>query len=567
MHKAILAVFCLFFILATTNGYAHEYFKSPDYWELTRGDQKDYINLRVDNYCKSKKIKRDSLEYVCGITHSLQKIFKDKYWFKGEIGDTVILQMARNERESFQIAIIPLKENVLKRVELSINGLKHKKGKRIPANAIKIFNVEYVKTTRASYPTPHLGWWPDPLVPMNAVDIPASETRAFWVEVRTPKNIPAGRYNGTITITGTNIHPTKLSLIVDVWDFTLPEEQVVQTCTWLNTGRCAKKYGQERKLEMYRKYAWYFLDHKINPLGIGKHFFKKDNYSVVTENLRMAFKRGLSRFEIPRQKGDDLKNYCDHLRKCGWFDRAMVYGYKDEPHPRDYEAFRKDSAKIRKVEPNLKIFMAESPVPDLYGAVDVWWSSMPADNVNYIKDRLLAGNEVWWYRCGIPIRLEYYRPFYEYPSDVLIDRPSIDMRIFYTMIWKFGMTPATFFYNGISWPSGFEKWPAEPWQISSWPWNGDGYVVYPGEKGPLPSIRLKCIADGIEDFEYLYILQEAVRKVRWGKRADIKKARELLAIPSSLVVFTYHYNKDPNALFNFREHVADMIIKLKQKQK
>lgn len=561
MKKII--VFLMFSTIVSIT-YAHEYFKSPDYWELTRGDQKDYINARVDSYCEAGKVDKNSLDYVCGTAHSLHKIFKDKYWFKGEIKDTVTLQMARSERESFQIAVIPIKEKDLKGMTLTIGRLKHGNGKELPASAVNCFNIEYVETASASYPTPHIGWWPDPLLPIEAVDIPSAETRAFWIEVRTPSNLQSGFYTGTITIGGENTHETKLSLNIEVWDFALPEEQIVETYTWLNSGNCGKKYGKDRELEMYRTYSWYFLDHKINPLDIGKTFLKKDDYSTVTENLHLAFEHGLKRFQIPRLKGDDLHRYCNHLRKQGWFDRTMIYGYKDEPHPRDYEAFRKDSAEIRKVEPNLKIFMAESPIPELYGAVDVWLSSMPADNSTYIKNRLSAGNEVWWYRCGIPVRLEYHRPYYEYPSDVLIDRPSIDMRIFYLMLWKFGMTPATFFYNGMSWPKDFEKWPIAPWQTSAWPWNGDGYVVYPGETGPLPSIRLKCLVDGIEDYEYLHLLQKALKTKRRAKKQYVKRANELLAVPNDLIVFTYHYNKDPDALFNYRRQVAELIVKLQQ---
>ena len=34
--------------------------------------------------------------------------------------------------------------------------------------------------------------------------------------------------------------------------------------------------------------------------------------------------------------------------------------------------------------------------------------------------------------------------------------------------------------------------------------NGDGILIYPGANGPLPSIRLENIRDGIEDFELLH---------------------------------------------------------------
>ncbi|MDD2706466.1 MAG: DUF6067 family protein [Verrucomicrobiae bacterium] len=539
-----------------------EYFKAPDHWELTLGDQKDYIEARVDRYCQARKIKPDSLEYVCGTANSLTKIFKDKYWFKGEIGDEVVMDMARNERESVQVAVIPLKDKLLRGVTLTVGELKNGQGVKLPSGAIQVFNVEYVETTKACYPVAHVGWWPDPLLPAKAVDIPAAETRAFWLEARTGKDIPAGRYEGKITVAATGLSSVVLSLTINVWDITLPSEQVAQTCTWLNAGKCGVKHGKDREKEMYRVYAEYFLDHKINPLELGKQYCTTNDYSAVTENLKWGFEHGLARFEIPRLKGADLKKYCEHLRRQGWFDKAMIYGYKDEPHPRDYEAFRKDSEAIRQVEPKLKIFMAESPVAGLDGAVDVWWSSMPADQPEEIRRQLRAGREVWWYRCGIPVRLEYARPFYEYPSDVLLDRPAIDMRVFYLMMWKFRMTPATFFYCGMQWPSGFEKWPQQPWQTSVTLWNGDGYVVYPGENGPMPSIRLECMVDGIEDYEYLSLLRQAVDKASNAAAADVEAARKLLEVPVELVVSTHYYNKDPKVLLEFRRKVAGMIVKL-----
>ncbi|MDD5483332.1 MAG: DUF6067 family protein [Kiritimatiellae bacterium] len=539
-----------------------EYFKSPDHWELTLGDQKDYFEAGLEKFCSAGNIAAQSLDYVCGTEHSLHKMFKDKYWFKGNISSNVSISLAKNERESFQVAVLPLKDKTLCGMTAALTPLVNDAGQRFPEDSAKIFNVEYVETTNACYPVAHKGWWPDPLVPMTAVDVPPAETRAFWIEIRSPADIPAGAYRGILTISGTNTEPFKINVNVEVWDFTLPKEQIVQTCTWLSSANCGKRYGKDRELEMHRVYAEYFLDHKINPLDLGNAHYKSNDYSAATKDLENGFEHGLSRFQIPRLKGEALKKYCDYLNEKGWLDKAMIYGYKDEPHPRDYPAFRRDSEAIRATVPDLKIFMAESPHPGLYGAVDIWWSSMPANDMEAIRNQLAGGQEVWWYRCGIPVRLEYYRPFYEYPSDVLLDRPSIDIRIFYLMIWKFKMTPATFFWCGMHWPKGFDKWPAESGLTSPGQWNGDGYVVYPGENGPLPSIRLECMTDGIEDFEYIHLLKNAIEKSKNMSAEDIEAAKKLLAIPPELIVFTYHYNKDPHALFAFRKQVAEMILKL-----
>ena len=184
--------------------------------------------------------------------------------------------------------------------------------------------------------------WPDPLVPQRPVNIPSEECRAFWLEIRTLKDTKPGLYNGQITVSGENIQSQKLSLSVKVWPFSLPEKQVVETCTWLSRARIGK--DKETQLRIYRKYCELFLDYKINPLGLGRFFYNKSDYSIVLKNLEWATERGLTRFQIPRLKGQELKNFCDALRQKKLFSKAMIYGYKDEPHPRDYEAFKKDSA-------------------------------------------------------------------------------------------------------------------------------------------------------------------------------------------------------------------------------
>jgi len=206
--------------------------------------------------------------------------------------------------------------------------------------------------------------------------------------------------------------------------------------------------------------------------------------------------------------------------------------------------------------------MAESPDPGLYGSVDIWWSSMPSDNTDYINNQLENGKEVWWYRCGIPVRLKYSMPYYYYPSSVLVDRSSLVTRIIYTMIWKFKMTPATFFYAGFCANPGEANKETYEWETGSWLWNGDGFVVYPSPDGPIPSIRLKCMADGVEDYEYLHILKHKLQNTPSLSDDLRKQAENLLNIPEKLMVNTHYYNRDPFVLLKFRKEVGDLIAKI-----
>jgi len=545
-----------------------------DRWGVGRWDQRDHLRRKIE---QSAFAGRD-VQFVTGIETPLGKVHRDKLWFKGEISDAVEISAAKNETESFQLAVIPLADDGLKGIDLQWQDLVGQtSGAVIDRENLNIWRIGYVQideSIRPSFP----GEWPDPLLPMAPMDLEADELGGIWVEIKVPGNAEADVYRGTISVSALDCEDVSVSLKVTVMDFALPEEHVFRTTTWVMPSSLKSRYGPDKELEMFRTYCGAFLEHKISPLNVGKSYYKKDDYSVVDANIALALEGGLSTFEIPRLKGEELHRYCEHLREKNWFDKAMIYGHKDEPAEEDYPAFREDSREIRKVEPDLKIFMAESPHPGLYGAVDVWWASMVDENRAFVRDRLGAGDEVWWYRCGIPVRCRFNRPYWEFPSDALIDRPSIDARIFYWMSWKFGMTPATFFWCGIQWGEMIpEDWPADgtpivlPRQgsdVYSGTRNGDGWVMYPGAEGPLPSIRLKCIRDGIEDYEYLWVLAKRLDEIRCMTRPQgpnvIAETERLLAVSHELVVDTDYYAKDPERLLACRESIARQILKLQK---
>ena len=114
---------------------------------------------------------------------------------------------------------------------------------------------------------------------------------------------------------------------------------------------------------------------------------------------------------------------------------------------------------------------------------------------------------------------------------------------------------------------GRDRWPEVPWNpLTNLQVNGDGQLIYPGPDGkPLSSIRFDMIRDGIEDYEYLYILNDLVSSAEKNPKADralVAKARKLLSIPDSIVASPCDYTLDPNLLTNTRKEVAEMIERL-----
>ncbi len=81
--------------------------------------------------------------------------------------------------------------------------------------------------------------------------------------------------------------------------------------------------------------------------------------------------------------------------------------------------------------------------------------------------------------------------------------------------------------------------------------NGGGYLFYPGTPcgidGPVASIRLKVLRDGMEDYEYFAILRE-----RSGDPA-VKRLVDKIA-PN-----WWDYCRDPRVLLDVRRELAEAI--------
>jgi hypothetical protein len=81
-------------------------------------------------------------------------------------------------------------------------------------------------------------------------------------------------------------------------------------------------------------------------------------------------------------------------------------------------------------------------------------------------------------------------------------------------------------------------------------YNGDGQLIYPGLDGePWSSIRMECIRDGIEDFEYFAILQDRLDELRAvtdmsGKEDLIKEGESIMRLAMDLAGNPLTYSRD-----------------------
>lgn len=516
--------------------------------------------------------------YCIGTETSLLKILRHER-FGGEIGKPLRISTARREFESGQAVIIAYGKS-LEQIEVTVSSLTGPAGAVIPPPLLNI--VGYVETRRPKYETDYVGWWPDPLMPVQPFDVAKGSAQPIWVTVQPPDDAPAGIYKGAITVRPGNAPESILPVEVRVWDFALPVEPHLRTAFALFQHEISAWYG-EYTSEMKRDWYAFMLDHRLNPMNLY-------NKTPIPEKADLPFcvERGLNAFSLTftYNRSDSareelaamIREYESYLKTRGWWDKAFIYGF-DEVKPDRYSELRGMYGWVKTEFPDLPRMCTVAPTGKLKGSVDIW---VPLTS-NYIEGDARAfekaGDEVWWYVCCVP--------HHPYPN-FFIDYPAVDHRVIFWMNWKHRI-PGFLYYAVNNWLTNRtardlpeehrsfddpadqaalnagKRWPEMKWNTFTFDnYNGDGHLVYPGPDGrPISSIRLECIRDGIEDYDYFAILEGLVRNARpETDKGLLEQARKLLTISDDIIGSPCDYTLDPAPITHTRQQVAEMIERL-----
>ena len=264
-----------------------------------------------------------------------------------------------------------------------------------------------------------------------------------------------------------------------------------------------------------------------------------------------------------------------HLRDKGWLDMSYVYFF-DEPNPKQYQFVHDQYARLKNAAPGIGRMITEKIDPVLVGGPNIWCPMTSTYNHEDAKERRAAGDTIWWYICTHP-----KRPF----AGVFIDHPGTDLRIWAWQTWQYGVT-GLLFWNTTLWTTAlvYPDHPQNPyedpmgWTSSPYvegarePWgNGDGRLVYPPEAaggvasepildGPVACYRMEMLRDGIEDYEYLAMLERLLDEKGDALPARTRRRyRKLLTVPERISKDLMAYTKDPAPLERHRNKVAQAI--------
>lgn len=228
----------------------------------------------------------------------------------------------------------------------------------------------------------------------------------------------------------------------------------------------------------------------------------------------------------------------------GWHGRLYTY-LLDEPDTAEaYQRIRDWSALVHEVNveyrTSIKFLATEQPAPqeeawgDLYGSVDIWvpccdhvWQDLEySDGQRTIAQRQALGEEIWWYTAMVQPSTAWLN----------VNNNPLVLEKNYAPIWLLDYPPANFrvpsWLNQLSGFTGLLYWDtvytgrsADIWtdpanlvverslpRVGADYYLSDGLLFYPGHvntigfDGPIPTMRLKWIREGMDDYDYIALL-------------------------------------------------------------
>jgi len=494
------------------------------------------------------------------------------------------IKAARNEAEAFQI-VVHAGDGGLQGVNASASDLKADGGV-IDQKNIMLFREHYVLVRVPSpkakeqpglipdalIPFPEPGAKPPakpPLYPSAPFAVAPASNQPIWVEIHVPSDAAPGEYKGTIAVTADGEKPLDVPVTLTVWDFVLPDRPTLKTNFGglgkrLLTGHAGFKPDTPPYRDLERRYAASMAAHRLCP-PIPPYLrpnVRPDGTISATET-HAALKEWIETYHVTgiplRLEGADpagkdrdrnvkfLQSTWAYLKENGWEKYAYVYIF-DEPNTKDaYDEVRKRAKMVHEVQPGLKVLCTEQPTPreaawgTLVGSVDIWVPPWSLFDEKAIAERQKAGEEAWSFTTLCPGKKGEDTPYWQ------LEFPLLNYRIPAWTSRHLGLT-GLLYWTVVYWPE------TDPWTNPlsyKQQYNGEGTLYYPGGEagidGPVASLRLKALRDGLEDYEYLVLAGEA-------------GAEKAAAIGRSWT----QWETDPAKLAVAREQLAALILARKK---
>ncbi len=466
----------------------------------------------------------------------------------------------RDEVESVQLMITP--EKNVTSYEFTPGDLKNEAGDIFGKDNIEVFVQWYVNVEKSYNTAAGYGYYPDALVPMAAMkkeklnSISAGNNQGIWLNANIPADAKPGFYTGTGELK-LDSKTYEISIELTVYDAAMPEEVHPRSCflIWhqliepaegsgslavmqsyydlLVEKRCMPMYPAPEIYNDYDRFIQWNIENVVNNPKVSAYALPYDFYvdenkkRMLSENKVMELLEKMAVKNVALRKNGDMTT--------NLFTKAYYYlgSIIDEPTGETLQRVKQcdliiSQSKFAVAEQYLKDY------PDLYdallavdhvvttpynedllgsdteGGVQAWcpqfqhWHTEEQRQKFYDRqnttDRLM-GEEAWWYGCNNP-----QAPFPTYH----LDDDLIASRVLSWMQYDYGSQ------GNLYWCVNYPQ--EDIWEnaYAIGGAAGEGNLTYPGArfrlKQPLATLRLESIREGLEDYEYFWMIENAINE-------------------------------------------------------
>ena len=420
------------------------------------------------------------------------------------------IKAVRNEYAPFQIAVHAVDD--LESVSVEVGAITSG-ANVIAADNVEKLLVETVTIEKESMPTDRK-IWPDPLPPYHDFAVTAGETRAVWIDLFIPENTVAGEYVVPVSISSSAGESMSIQVKLDIRDIAIPTIPTLSTAFGIGYSNILKAHKLEDGSPVAQKlkedYYWFLVNHRLSPYFIPVDFYSEEAH-IYLDDPRVTFLR--SPFSWDK---NEMQKIVDRLNETGWIKKAAIY-MVDEPEPKEFVKLVKIGQWAHSFDPDFRVLVTHAYSVGLEDVgVQIWCpviaNTMSPSDVRNLQREIKRGKEMWWYTCIGPKwkGMNYF-----------IDEAATAPRSHPWMNYLYDVT-GILYWNTTSW----SRAKYDPWETTmTYPGgNGDGSLLYPGNKvgydGPVASIRLKLIREGLEDYELLKVLAGKLREAAGTIGAD-----------------------------------------------
>ena len=456
-----------------------------------------------------------------------------------------IVYLAQNEYEGFQVYFYERTAGG-RLLDISVSPFLNADGEELSA---EVYNEVYMNPEGFTSDK-----FAEALVPYagEGVQTIQNENNVFYIELKSSEDQTPGDYTATVTLSDANgvVNTTKIT--ARVWNFALPEGHLsTYLCGLYNSAsgydttsgflklsgvrmENGKVIDEDRELAKEILSGWddFLLEHGVNSYEIPAYFIDDD---AKTAELFMADTRR-SMFMIPVEGDYNSQSVAETITKYKNIvvgnseleDKAFFYPW-DEPNWSSDD----DTADF-----DARINVIKSLWGDSYHAMVPFFGT-DSTTLDYKLSKLKASTDIYCPNQDSAYRSETVRNAFLDTDWHKSLRYQGDTWNGNTYLWTYGKSAKGVFARALQWQAaalnsdGMLHWNCafvpndkngnvyDVFENNSVPGksypstgNGDGILVYSGASlgldpaTPIASLRLKQIASGMDDFDYLQLVKE-----------------------------------------------------------